>query len=348
MIMKRFENNPILVPADVKPSREDFVVECLLNPGAFCYGGRTGLLLRVCERPPQEAGWVSTPVFDPDSPGGIRIMRFRKGDPKLKGDDPRAFDYDGQCYLTTLSHLRLAWSDDGRHFVAEPSPALQGNGALETFGIEDCRVSEMDGRFYLTYTAVSAAGVGVGMASTVDWKQYHRHGLVFPPHNKDCALFPQKIGGLYCALHRPSGIGLGGNDIWISRSPDLLHWGDHRCLARVRRGMWDSQRIGAGASPIATPAGWLQIYHGADTQGRYSLGALLLDREDPTRILARSATPIMEPTEAYEQKGFFGNVVFTNGHVVRGDDLTLYYGAADSVICGATVSIKAILDTLDS
>jgi predicted GH43/DUF377 family glycosyl hydrolase len=109
--------------------------------------------------------------------------------------------------------------------------------------------------------------------------------------------------------------------------------------------MWDSQRVGAGAEPILTDAGWLSIYHGADDASRYCLGGLLLDREDPTRVLARSATPIMEPTAAYEQKGFFGNCVFTNGHVLDGDDVLLYYGASDTVTCGARMSLRAILDS---
>jgi predicted GH43/DUF377 family glycosyl hydrolase len=109
--------------------------------------------------------------------------------------------------------------------------------------------------------------------------------------------------------------------------------------------MWDSERVGAGAAPIRTSKGWLAIYHGSDAK-RYCLGALLLDLEDPSRVLARSQVPIMEPNEAYEQTGFFGHVVFTNGHIVDGDTITVYYGAADEVICGARLSIRAILTSL--
>ncbi len=105
-------------------------------------------------------------------------------------------------------------------------------------------------------------------------------------------------------------------------------------------------RVGAGASPIRTQDGWLEIYHGADAQHRYCLGAILLDLDDPTKVLARSNTPLLEPVADYERKGFFGNVVFTNGHVVRGDEITLYYGASDEVICMATMSVSAILDEL--
>ncbi len=345
-IAHRFKTNPILRPADVRPSREGLAVECLLNPGAFRWRGRTWLLLRVAERPVQAEGKISTPVLDPDAPGGISILTFNLDDPDVVYKDPRAFQYKGDSYLTTLSHLRLASSEDGVHFQAAESPTLTGRGALESFGIEDSRVSEIDGRFYLTYTAVSPNGIGVGMSSTDDWEDFTTHGMIISPSNKDCALFPQKVGGEFLCLHRPSNLYIGGPFIWLGHSPDLTHWGRHQCLAWPRPGRWDSVRIGAGAEPILTERGWLAIYHGADERSRYCLGALLLDRDDPSKVLARSEEPIMEPTAPYELTGFFGNVVFTNGHVVDGDTVTVYYGASDEVICGATLSLQEILDTL--
>ena len=346
--IRRFQQNPILTPGQVRPSRPDMVVECLLNPGAFRYQGRVGLLMRVAERPVQEQGWVSTPLLDPTAEGGARILRIRRDDPELSilNEDARGFDYMGRSYLTTLSHLRLAWSDDGIHFTSDDAPTLVGEGLHEAFGIEDCRVEWMDDRYWLTYTAVSEFGVACGLITTRDWKSFLRHGLILPPHNKDVGLFPEKVGGRHWILHRPSGVGPGGNFIWVAESLDMLHWGGHACIATTRPGMWDSERIGAGAAPIKTERGWLAIYHGADLQGRYCLGALLLDLEDPRRVLARSVEPLMEPTEDYERNGFFGNVVFTNGHVLDGDRLILYYGAADSVICGAELSINEILATL--
>ncbi len=350
-LAQRFPENPILRPADAAPSRDGLAVECLLNPGVFRYGGRVGLLLRVAERPRQEEGWISTPILDPAEPSGIALLRVRKDDPDLHFPDPRLFQYRGKTYLTTLSHLRLAWSDDGVRFQVEDRPTLLGQGELESFGVEDARVSEIEGTYYLTYSAVSPRGVGVGLISTRDWQTFERHGMVIPPSNKDCALFPGLIGGKdgggYACLHRPSGVMIGGNFIWVGRSPDLRHWGQHECIARTRTGMWDSERVGAGAEPILTERGWLEIYHGADADNRYCLGALLLDRDDPAKVLARSVEPIMEPTAPYEQTGFFGNVIFTNGHLVDGDTLTLYYGASDEVICAATMSVRAVLDSLD-
>jgi predicted GH43/DUF377 family glycosyl hydrolase len=341
----RFPENPLLGPSDVRPSTPGMKVECLLNPGAFRFEGRTWLLLRVAERPEQKAGKTTFPIFAAN--GALEFLEFDNSDPKLDLSDPRVLRYDGVDYLTTLSHLRLAASDDGVRFREDASYLpLFGRGELEAYGIEDCRVTQIESSYYLTFTQVSTNGVGVGLRSTTDWRTLASHGMIFPPHNKDCAIFGEQVARKYYALHRPSSPVLGGNYIWLAESPDLLHWGNHRCLARSRAGRWDSARVGAGAAPIRTGQGWLEIYHGANSEHRYCLGALLLDLQEPWKVLARSAEPIMEPSAQYERAGFFGNVVFTNGHVVEGDALTLYYGASDSVICGARFSIQEILKTL--
>ncbi|MGA2500697.1 MAG: glycoside hydrolase family 130 protein [Tepidisphaeraceae bacterium] len=344
-IAKRFPENALLRPADIRPSIHGMNVQCLLNPGVFRFDDKVWLLLRVAERPEQKSGRTTFPIIEQS--GGIRLMEFDNADPKLDRTDPRVIRYDGADYLTTLSHLRLVSSTDGIHFREEPSYAtILGQGELETYGVEDCRVVQIDQTYYLTFTEVSPHGVGVGLRSTRDWRSFTHHGMIIPPHNKDCAIFGQKIGGLHYALHRPSSPALGGNYIWIAQSPDLLHWGNHRCIAHSREGMWDSARVGAGAAPIRTPEGWLEIYHGATAENRYCLGALLLDLHQPWKVLARSREPIMEPTADYERTGFFGNVVFTNGHLVDGDQITLYYGASDSVVCGARLSVSQILGTL--
>lgn len=342
--MIREPANPLLTPSDVRPSQPDLVVECLLNPGVFQFDNATWLLVRVAERPKQKGGQMSFPVLES---GQTRILTFDLDDPKLNTDDPREPSYNGEVYLSTLSHLRLFRSADGVSFKDPGLPSLVGEGPLETYGIEDCRVATMDdGDFLLTYSATSANGVGVGLKRTKDWREFEDFGMIIPPANKDCAIFEAKINGNYTCFHRPSGVGLGGNYIWTATSPDLRHWGNHHCIARTRANMWDSKRIGAGAAPIKTESGWLAIYHGADHDNRYCLGALLLDLNNPTSVIARSKTPLMEPSEEYELNGFFGNVVFTNGHTVNGDILTIYYGASDTVICSATFSISAILQTL--
>lgn len=345
-VLIRWTENPIIRTSDCKPSTAGLEVACVLNPGAFEYKGRIGLLLRVAERPLAKQGQVATCVLDEHSPGGVKPVYYRLDDPQLSRDDPRVMSYAGNPFLTTLSHLRLAWSHDGRHFEIEPEPVLRGQGLLQTFGIEDCRVQWIDDKYWLTYTAVSEAGVAVAMSSTRDWLSFEHHGVIFPPHNKDCALFSRKINGAYWALHRPSGAGIGGHNIWIANSPDLCHFGDHRCLARSRDGFFDSERIGANASPIETDAGWLLLYHGADQKSRYGLGALLLDRDQPWKVIGRTNEPILAPMADYETSGFFNQVVFSNGHIVRGDQIDVYYGAADQVICGSSARLTDILGSI--
>jgi len=342
-IAKRFEKNPILVPAAVRPSHTGLDVECLLNPGVFEYDNKIWLLMRVAERPQQKEGKISFPVMDN---GKIRILEFDKSAPHLNCSDQRAITYKGHGYLTTLSHLRLAYSTDGNHFTVVDDNPIFGQGPLESYGIEDCRVAKIEGKYYLTYTAVSNYGYGVGLMSTSDWMNFNRYGMIISGPNKDCALFEERINGKYCCLHRPNMSIVGGNYIWLAESNDLRFWGGHKCVAATRDGMWDSERIGSGASPIKTNKGWLEIYHGADKNHRYCLGALLLDIDDPSKVIARSDEPIMEPIEDYEKNGFFGNVIFTNGHIIKGDTLIIYYGASDKVICKAELSINDILNSL--
>ena len=323
-IAKRNPQNPIMRPSDLKPGIEGMEIVCLLNPGVFRYNNKIWLLLRVAERPKQIENKISFPIYNKD--GKIEILSFDKNDPSLDASDPRVIGYQGKNYLTTLSYLRFVCS--------------------EAFGIEDCRVATMEDGFFLTFTEVSSVAVGVGLIETKDFNNYIHHGMIFPPHNKDCALFEEKINGKYYAFHRPSSPELGGNYIWLAESPDRKHWGNHKCVATTREGKWDSARVGAGAPPIRTERGWLEIYHGATHDHRYCLGALLLDLNDPSKVISRSEEPIMEPIADYEQTGFFGNVVFTNGHYVDGDTVHLYYGASDEVICAATLSVKEILNTL--
>ena len=346
-IAKRFEQNPLLSPCDISASKEGLEITSLLNPGVFQFQGKTWLILRVAERPKQKENFISFPILT--ETGDIEIIKIPKNDPELVLTDPRVINYQGNDFLTTLSHFRLLCSDDGFNFYeSNKYPALVGEGILEAFGIEDCRVALIEEKYYLTFTSVSENGVGVSLRTTKDWKNFEKHGMIFPAHNKDCAIFEEKVNGLFYALHRPSSVDIGGNYIWIASSPDGVHWGNHQCIVKTRKGFWDSKRVGAGASPIKTEHGWLEIYHGADENHRYCLGAFLLDLENPTKVISRTERPIMVPTEKYELTGFFGNVVFTNGHIVEsdGDTVTIYYGASDEVVCGAQFSIKEIMTFL--
>ncbi len=345
-LARRFPENPLLLPKDLKPSRDGLQVISLLNPGVFTYQNKIWLLVRVAESIAQKEGVIFFPVMN--ATGNTEIIEVPLNDPDLIATDARVISYKGLDYLTTISHLRLLSSTDGVHFTeAGGQASLFGSGYLERFGIEDCRVSQITDTYYLTYTAVSENGVGVGLRTTKDWINFKKEGMIFPPHNKDCAIFEEKINGKYYALHRPSSKEIGGNYIWLAESTDSLHWGNHQCLIKSRPGHWDSSRVGAGAAPIKTEHGWLEIYHGANAEHQYCLGAFLMDLENPSKVISRTTEPIMVPTEPYELSGFFGYVVFTNGHIVNGDELTVYYGAADEFVCGAKFSLKEILNTLN-
>lgn len=343
-IAKRFTQNPLLSPKDLPPSTGGLEIACLLNPGVFSYQGKTWLIVRVAERPAQKDNSISFPLL---TPTGTEIIEIALDDKDLDASDARVINYKGVDYLTTLSHLRLLCSDDGINFYEpEGYPKITGQGILQSFGVEDCRVSFLEDKYHLTFTAVSSNGVGVGLQTTTDWKTFISYGMMLPPHNKDCAIFEEKVNGLYYALHRPSSVDIGGNYIWLAESPDGIHWGNHKCIIKTRKNSWDSKRVGAGAAPIKTSKGWLAIYHGANENHQYCLGAFLMSLQDPSKVIARTEGPIMVPTAPYELSGFFGNVVFTNGHIVNGDTVTIYYGASDEFVCGAQFSINQICSLL--
>ena len=160
-------------------------------------------------------------------------------------------------------------------------------------------------------------------------------------------IFPEKIGGRYYALHRPSTSAFGKPEIWLADSPDLLRWGSHRHLAGQRPGGWENGRIGGSAVPFRTPRGWLEIYHGANRENRYCLGALLLDAEAPWQVLGRSRQPILEPQADYEVYGFFPNVVFSCGALYEDGLVKIYYGAADTRMAYAEIPLDEILAGLE-
>jgi predicted GH43/DUF377 family glycosyl hydrolase len=127
---------------------------------------------------------------------------------------------------------------------------------------------------------------------------------------------------------------------------DLLHWGNHKVLIETRDKKWDCKKIGAGSPPLKTQSGWLEFYHGVDQNERYCMGALLLDINDPSKIIARSGEPILQPTTEYETKGFFGNVVFSCGVILKDGIISMYYGVSDDSIAYAQFQLKDILDSL--
>lgn len=346
-MIKRFECNPLITPADVKPSSSGMEVMCAFNAGATTFEGKTLLLVRVAERPIPEKGYVSTAFLDPEKPGAYKLLRVKLDDPELDFTDPRAFTYKGEVYLTSISHLRLATCAEGRRFTVADRPTFLPEAPEEVYGVEDPRIAQIDGWYYFNYSAISPRGVCTSLARTKDFKSFDRLGIIFGPDNKDIAIFPETIAGRHYAFHRPSTKHLGVPALWLASSDNLRDWGRHKFVMGPRPGMWDSERVGCGAEPIKTEKGWLQIYHGSDHDVRYCAGAVLLDLDQPWKVIRRCDAPLLEPAEPYETDGIVPNIIFSNGLVNHGNgQVDLYYGGGDTVTCGARMDVNAVLEWL--
>lgn len=344
----RAPENPIITPELVAPSRPELEVVGVFNPAAIRHDGQVILLLRVAEAPRGiSAGEAAAPVLEPVS-GELEVRRWERGAPGVDTSDPRMIVADGRTWLTSISHLRLARSADGIRFDIEPTPAIAAATRYEAFGVEDPRITLLDGTYWINYTAVSAHGIATALASTRDFNTFERRGIIFPPNNRDVTIFPERIQGRYVALHRPMPAGVGEPAIWSASSTDLLAWGEHRLVAAARPGRWEDVKVGGGAVPFRVRVDgqvhWLAVYHGVSGSPQvYSLGALLLDGDDPSRVVARSREPILRPEAPYERSGFFGGVVFTCGLIADGGRVRLYYGAADGVTAVADLSLADML-----
>ncbi|MCS6874571.1 MAG: hypothetical protein N2Z23_11065 [Pyrinomonadaceae bacterium] len=256
-----------------------------------------------------------------------------------------------------ISHLTVAKSKDGvtnweidRGPTFSPDPE---NYPEEIWGVEDPRITWIEelNKYAVVYTAYSTSGPLVSLALTEDFRHFERQGAIMPPEDKDAALFPRRFQGRWALIHRPiSNYPMTKANIWISFSPDLKHWGDHSVLLEARRGAWwDANKIGLSPPPIETEEGWLIIYHGVKNTPAgclYRLGLALLDLEDPRRVVVRGDEWVFGPDEPYEQMGDVGDVVFPCGVITKGDELFIYYGAADTCIGLAKASIRELIEWL--
>ncbi|MHC4741102.1 MAG: glycoside hydrolase family 130 protein [Planctomycetota bacterium] len=344
--MRRLSESPLISPSDIKPTREDLYVFCTINPAAVRFQGQTILLIRVGESAPTTGDYVSHVHFDPHE-RDVVIRHISKRDAKFAESDGRGYFYGDTTLCTSMSHLRAARSDDGVNFTIDESPALYPSNEYEAYGIEDARITFLEGKYYITYTAFSQHGVGVALAATTDFKTYERLGLIFPPYQKDVYLFPETVGGMYVCRHRPQKSEFNQACIWTARSPDLLSWGHHRVTLSPQEGTWQSGRVGGGASPIRTEKGWLEIYHAADENGRYCLGVMLSSLDEPEKLIACSSEPFLEPEAEYELSGVHRQTVFSNGLVVHDNgEVIIYYGAADTVCAAAATTIEEMMQSL--
>ena len=251
-----------------------------------------------------------------------------------------------------FSHLTVARSNDGlTNWKIDHAPTFEADhdSREERWGVEDPRIVwlEEQKQYAITYTSFSEGGPVVSLAITKNFKTFARLGALLPPEDKDACLFPRRFKGRFALIHRP--IVRGEAHMWISFSPDLKHWGDHRVLIMTRSAYWDCHRVGLGCQPIETEQGWLIFYHGVRMTAAgaiYRVGLALLDLHEPWKVLRRSDEWILGPQAAYERVGDVGDVVFPTGAIVdkKTKELRLYYGAAD---CSVAVAIANLDDIMD-
>jgi predicted GH43/DUF377 family glycosyl hydrolase len=250
-------------------------------------------------------------------------------------------------------YMWVADSDDGVRFTPRPAPVEVPHDDAEYAEYSartyfDPRVTRLDETFYVCVASHSRHTCRLGLFRTDDFDRFEWLGCISEPDNRNGVLFPEKIGGAYARLDRPNVSRLGEGDLWISFSPDLVHWGRSRCLLSRGDFRWAWHKIGAGAVPVRTDEGWLVIFHGVRTQCAYhyvyQAGVCLLDLEDPTKVVAKGERAILIPQMDYELTGQTPSVVFPTAAIPRPDGtLRIYYGAADSVQCLAEADVSELI-----
>ncbi len=317
-VVHRYPDNPILTDADVP-----YPSALVFNAGVTRYQGKY-----------------------------VIIFRNDYGD----------FPNNGHFHGTNLG---LAFSDDGIHWDVQPEPcfALSG-GARETGDIVrayDPRLTVLEGRCYMTFAVDTKHGIRGGVAVTEDFADWDILSLS-APDNRNMVLFPERIGGKYVRLARPMPVyGRGGRerfDIWLADSPDLVYWGNNAFVLGVEDVPYANLKIGPAAPPVKTPQGWLTTFHAVDFdpargkngweakwQKRYTVGLMLLDLQDPRKIVGMYTEPLMAPEACYEiGGGFRNNVIFPGGLILEPDgEVKFYYGAADTVTCLATAHVDELV-----
>jgi len=257
------------------------------------------------------------------------------------------------------SHLRtgrsiigLARSADGFRFVADPEPFLKPEpdspfAEYEEFGVEDPRVTLLEGQYLITYSAYSRKGVRIALARTREFVHVERVSLITQADSRNTVIFPERLQGLYARLDRPHSE-ISPWSIWISYSPDLRFWGESRLVMNPVPYHWDEMKIGPGAPPIRTEQGWLCIYHGVfkTMDGSvYRLGVALHDLHDPAKVIGVGDSWILQPEDPWEITGYVHNVVFSCGAVPEPDGtVKIYWGGADTVMCVGEANIADLTD----
>lgn len=296
------------------------------------------------------------------------VKRYRKNPILTKADVPYPVEtvhnagvvrFENRYIMLFRSHLRngrsiigMAESQDGLNFSVRSQPFLvpaqKGFFAeYEEFGVEDPRINLVEGEFLITYSAYSRHGVRIGLARTRDFENVERIALITQPDCRNVVIFPEKFNGLYARLDRPHSQ-ITPWSIWISYSPDLIHWGGSRILIKPAPYHWDEMKIGPGAPPLKTEKGWLNIFHGVfpTMDGAiYRLGVALHQLDDPARVIGVADEWILQPEDPWEVTGYVHNVVFTCGAVLEPDGMVrIYWGGADSVMCTGQASVDELVE----
>jgi predicted GH43/DUF377 family glycosyl hydrolase len=291
----------------------------------------------ITSRPGEE--WEADGTFNPGAvmDGGTIHILYRAVDANM------------------ISRLGYAQTKNGTDITyRSPKPVMVPSNEWEEFGCEDPRITKLNGVFYVTYTAFSRRGTRIALASTRDFTNFVKHGLVGPNRNdKDCVIFPERFDGKVAILHRlESKVQIAYFDSIEALTDSADYWNGyvkHFADYEVMRSEfeWEARKVGTGPPPIRTERGWLVIYHGVSIDRVYRGGAALLDLDDPRKVIARAHEPILEPEMEFEKKGVVPNVVFPDAAVVHGGHLMVYYGGADKVCCAASAPLDEFLDELE-
>ena len=273
-----------------------------------------------------------------------------------------AIKHDGKYILLIRTELDiqddrtvvvLARSDDGINFEIDDTPILAPSGCDDGVRIYDPRITKIDNKFYVLHALTSPWGIRLAILESDDLKTFKRVYTSLPD-NRNGVLFPEKIGGMFVRLERPMPLynphyTYSTMNIWFSESPDMEFWGRHRIVLEAKHIPWAQHKIGPACPPIKTHKGWLTFIHGVemtdDQRKIYRLGCILLDLDDPSKVVAMIEEPVLEPQCEFEKIGFVNDVVFLCGAIPEDDgEIKVYYAGADQYTCLATAYTDQLLD----
>jgi len=322
-----------------------------------------GLLTPILKSSPIIKRYENNPILSYKDVPYKAALIFNAGVTKYQGKYVMVFRNDyGSVEDQTLegTNLGLAFSDDGIHWEVSDKPCfdLKDDEIIRGY---DPRLTVMDGKVYMCFAVDTKHGIRGGIAVTEDFEKFDIISMTVPD-NRNMVLFPEKIGGKYVRLERPFPVyGRGGKDrfdIWLSDSPDLVYWGNSKLVLGVEHVPYANDKIGPGAPPIKTEKGWLTTFHAVDRdesrgkngwepywKKRYCAGIMLLDLEDPSKVIGLYEEPLLAPEAPYEtEEGYRTHVIFPGGMILEDDgEVKIYYGAADTVECLATAHVDDLL-----